>query len=134
MTPPKCCSTKKGVNNWVHISETRPNQLNYPWFSKCPLNLSLEKPILINSVDMSHLPPFSHWSIRNNIPDFWAKKWNTLTSTESKLWKLSLIVIIIPWLKFLSYEKGRCISKQLEHWCCYDLQILNVYRDRFISF
>ena len=41
----------------MHISETPPNQPGYPWFSKCPLNLGLEKPILINSADMSHLPP-----------------------------------------------------------------------------
>ena len=63
MTPPKCCFMKKGVNKWAHISEAAPNQLDYPWFFKSPLNLGLEKPILINSADMSHLTPFSHWSI-----------------------------------------------------------------------
>ena len=57
MIPPKCCSTKKDVNKWVHISETHPNQLDYPWFSKCPLNMELEKPIRINFAGMSNLPP-----------------------------------------------------------------------------
>ena len=55
MIPPKCYSTKKDVNKWVHISETHPNQLDYPWFSKCPLNMGLEKPLRINSAGMSNL-------------------------------------------------------------------------------
>ena len=57
MTPPKCCFIKKSVNKWTHNSETHSNQLDYPWFSKCPLNFGLEKGILINSTDMSYLPP-----------------------------------------------------------------------------
>ena len=52
-----CCFTKKAVNKWAYISEMPPNQPDYPWFSKCPLNLGLEKHMLINSADMSHLPP-----------------------------------------------------------------------------
>ena len=46
----------------MHISEMPPNQPDYPWFSKCTLNLGLEKPMLINFVVMSHLPLFSHYS------------------------------------------------------------------------
>ena len=49
--------TKKAINKWSHISETPPNQPDYPWFSKCTLNLGLEKPMPINPADMSHLPP-----------------------------------------------------------------------------
>ena len=49
-----CCFTKKTVNKWAYISETPPNQPDYPWFSKCTLNLGLEKHMLINSADMSH--------------------------------------------------------------------------------
>ena len=41
----------------AYISETPPNQPDYPWFPKCTLNLGLEKPMLINSTDISHLPP-----------------------------------------------------------------------------
>ena len=33
-----------------------PSQSDYPWFSKCTLKLGLEKPILINSADISYLP------------------------------------------------------------------------------
>ena len=47
----------------AYISETPPNQPDYPWFFKCALNLGQEKPMLINSADMSHLSPFSHQSI-----------------------------------------------------------------------
>ena len=47
---------------WPHTFETPPIQPDYPWFSKCTLNLGLEKAMLINSANMSHLPPFSHWS------------------------------------------------------------------------
>ena len=57
MTPPKCCFTKKGVNKLAHISKMPHNQLDYSWFLKCLINLGLEKPLLINSADMSHLPP-----------------------------------------------------------------------------
>ena len=53
---------KKCGKQWEHISETPPNQSDYPWFSKCTLNLNLVKPMLINSADISHLPSFSHWS------------------------------------------------------------------------
>ena len=49
MISPKYCFTKKAVNKWPHISEAPPNQPDYPWFSKCTLNLGLEKPMLINS-------------------------------------------------------------------------------------
>ena len=38
------------------ISETPPNQPDYPWFFKCSLNLGQEKPMLIKTADMSHLP------------------------------------------------------------------------------
>ena len=40
---------KKVVNKWALISVTPPNQPDYPWFSKCTLNLSLEKHMLINT-------------------------------------------------------------------------------------
>ena len=60
---PICCFTKKAVNKWAYISETPPNQPDYPWFSKCTLNFGLGEHMLINSTDMWHLPPFSHWSI-----------------------------------------------------------------------
>ena len=36
-------------------------------FTTCTLNLGLEKPMLINSTNMSHLAPFSHWSINDKI-------------------------------------------------------------------
>ena len=57
MVPPKLCCTKSAVNKWAYISETPSNQPDYPWFLKCILILGLEKPILINSHNMSHLPP-----------------------------------------------------------------------------
>ena len=57
MISPICCFTKKVVNKRTYISETSPNHPDYPWFSKCTLNLGLEKHMLINSADMSHLPP-----------------------------------------------------------------------------
>ena len=53
--PSKCCFTKTAVNKWVYISKTPPNQPDYKWFSKCTLDLSPEKPMLINSADMSHI-------------------------------------------------------------------------------
>ena len=62
MLSPMCCFTKSTVNKWVHISEMPPNQPDYPWFSKCTLNLGLEEPMLINFDDMSHLLLFSHLS------------------------------------------------------------------------
>ena len=73
MISPICCFMKKVVNKWVYISETPPNQPDYPWFSKCKLNLVLEKHVFINSADMSHLPPFSHWSNMTNITSFQQK-------------------------------------------------------------
>ena len=77
MISPICCFTKKVVNKWVYISETPPNQPDYPWFSKCKLNLVLEKHVFINSADMSHLPPFSHWSNMTNITiQVFNKNWN----------------------------------------------------------
>ena len=63
MILPIFCFTKSAVNEWAHISKALPNQPDYPLFSKCTLNLGLENPVLINSIDMSHLSPFSHWSI-----------------------------------------------------------------------
>ena len=74
MISPKCYFKKKGVNKRAHISETPANQLDYPWFSKCPLNLGLEKPILINSADMSHLPPFNHRSILYQLSNYHTEK------------------------------------------------------------
>ena len=62
-----CCFIKKTVNKWAYISETPPNKPDYPCFSKCTLNLGLEKHMLISSADMSHLSPFSHWSILDCI-------------------------------------------------------------------
>ena len=59
------CFTKSTVNKWAHISEMPLNQPDYAWFSKCTLNLVLEKPMLINPTDMSRLAPFSHWSNRD---------------------------------------------------------------------
>ena len=57
MIPPINCFTKCAVNKWAYISETPSNQPDYPWCSKGTLNLGREKPMLINSADMSHLPP-----------------------------------------------------------------------------
>ena len=57
MISPIFCFMKKAINKWVRISETPPNQPDYPWFSKDTLNLGLEKPMFINSAHMSHLPP-----------------------------------------------------------------------------
>ena len=90
MIPPKCCFTKKGINKWAHISETPPNQLDYLWFSKCPLNLGLEKPILINSADMSHLPPFSHWSI---LGQGFCKKYNQ----NKTIFQISIYFDVTKW-------------------------------------
>ena len=62
MISPICCFTKSGVNKWAHIPEMPPNQPDYPWFSKYTLNSGLDKPMLLNSTNMSHLLPFSHRS------------------------------------------------------------------------
>ena len=62
MIPPKLCFTKSAVNKWAYIFEMPPDQTNYPWFLKRTLYLGQEKPMLINSSDMSHLSPFSHRS------------------------------------------------------------------------
>ena len=51
----------------MHTYETPSNQPVYPWFSKYILNLGLGNPMLINSADTSHLPLFSHWSIRFDV-------------------------------------------------------------------
>ena len=59
MILPKLCFTKSAVNKWAYISETPPNQPDNQWFLKYTLNLGHEKPMLINSADMSHLPPFT---------------------------------------------------------------------------
>ena len=61
-----CCFTKSAVIKWAHISETPPNQPDYPWFSKCTFKLGLEKPMLINSTDMSHLT-LSATGLNDNI-------------------------------------------------------------------
>ena len=60
---PICCFTNKAVNKWAFISETSPNKPDYPWFSKCTLNFGLGEHMLINSANMWHLAPFSHWAI-----------------------------------------------------------------------
>ena len=57
MILPICCFTIKAVNKWAYISETPPNQPVCPWFSKCALNLGLQRHMLINSADMSHYSP-----------------------------------------------------------------------------
>ena len=64
MIPSKCCFTKSDIKNWFYLSEVSLNQAEYPWFSKskCTLNFGLEKSMLTNSADMSHLPPFRHLS------------------------------------------------------------------------
>ena len=67
MITPICCFTKKVVNTWAYISETPPNQPDYPWFSKCPLNLGLEKHMLINSADVTTTPLQPLWRLKTRI-------------------------------------------------------------------
>ena len=86
---PICCFTRKAVNKWAYISETPPNQPDYPWFSKCTLNFGLGEHMLINSTDMWHLPPFSHWSI------------TTFLVKEDHIWP------------FICYLKKKCFNKHL---------------------
>ena len=57
MISPICCFTKIAVNKWAYISGKPRNQPDYLWFSKCAMYLGLEKHMLINSADMSHLTP-----------------------------------------------------------------------------
>ena len=61
MIPPKYYFTKSTRNKWTCISETPLNNLITHDFR--PVYLVLQKPMLINSADMLHLPPISHWSI-----------------------------------------------------------------------
>ena len=58
MIPPKICFTKSVIRKWAYNSEKPSNQPDYT----CTLNLGLEKTMLIDSADMSHLPLISHWS------------------------------------------------------------------------
>ena len=58
----KLCFTKSAVNKWAYFSETSHNHPDYPQFLKWTLNLGQEKPMLINSANMSNLSLFSHWS------------------------------------------------------------------------
>ena len=88
MIPAKLCFTKSAVNKSAYISEMPPNQPDYPWFLKCTLNLGIEKAMLINSISMSHLPPFSHRSnttlfIKWAIHEFsWKKALSNLNVNE----------------------------------------------------
>ena len=94
MISPICCFTKKAVNKRTYISETSPNHPDYPWFSKCTLNLGLEKHMLINSADMSHLPLFSHWSV--NVGVFFSSNLSNLFYKEKHTFLALFIKLSVP--------------------------------------
>ena len=91
-----CCFTKSAVNYMGTYLWTPPNQPDYPWFSKCTLKLGLEKPVLINSADMSHLTPFSHWSIYVTRPSQ-IVRWKNIIDFTAMLCVTILFFISFDW-------------------------------------
>ena len=83
MIPPKCF-TKIGRSKWVYIFEILTN-------------LGLEKPMFINSADMPHLAPFSHWSEKAAF-----RQENCLSFNSC--WMLKIFKLKVVWYRNVKIE------------------------------